>query len=91
MDGEEHFVVRLQRVDVLLLEDDGDPKFFEDADIFEGIHCIPGEAGYRFGEDEVDLFLPALTDHPQKLRALLRGCAGYALVSECQARTNRNL
>ena len=78
--GEKHFTVRLQGVDVLLLEEHPDPMLFEQADIGEAVHRVPGEPGDGLGEDEVDLLLSALTNHPQELRALPGGCPGDALI-----------
>ena len=51
----------------------------------QGIHRIARESGDRLCQDHVDFSPPALADHPQKLRALLRGSAGDSFVSE-QAR-----
>ena len=43
---------------------------------------LGGEAGYRFGEDHVDLALPALPDHAKKILALAGGGTGDTLIRE---------
>ena len=45
-----------------------------------GIHGIAGEAGDGFCKDHVDLALPALPDHAEKILALAGGSASDTLI-----------
>ena len=80
--GDQDLAVGLQGVDILLLEDDRDPHGAEGPDIVEAVHGVPGEAGNGFDQDQVDLTLPALADHPQEGGALGGGGARDAFVRE---------
>ena len=80
VDGDEEFAFRVDGVDVLLLEDDRDTHAAQLAGITQSVHGVAGEAGYRFGEDHVDLALPALADHSEKILALAGGSASDTLI-----------
>ena len=82
VDGDEEFAFRVDRIDVLLLEDDRDAHAAQLAGIAQSVHGVAGEAGYRFGEDHVDLALPALADHSEKILALAGGGTGDTLIRE---------
>ena len=70
-EGDSQLTVLLQRIDVFLLEDDCDAKLFERPDIVEAVHRIAGEAGDRFGQDDIDFLLAAVPDHPHEVLTLL--------------------
>ena len=74
--------VLLQRIDVLLFKDDGDAQLLESPCVVEAVHRVAGEAGYRFGEDDVYLPLAAVADHAHEVLALFHRGAGDALVGE---------
>ena len=74
------FTVRRQGVDILFFEENPDPKLSENARIVDAVERVAGKSLDGLCKDEVNLFLFALTDHPQELRALFRGCAGDALI-----------
>ena len=82
VDGDEEFAFRVDRIDVLLLEDDRDAHAAQLAGIAQSVHGVAGKAGYRFGEDHVDLALPALPDHAKKILALAGGGTGDTLIRE---------
>ena len=82
VDGDEELTFRVDGIDILLLEDDRNPEATELTGVVQGIHRISGEAGDRFGKNHIDLALPALTDHTQKVFALTGRCAGLALIGE---------
>ena len=70
VDGDEEFAFRVDRIDVLLLEDDRDAHAAQLAGIAQSVHGVAGEAGYRFGEDHIDLAFSALADHAEEILAL---------------------
>ena len=55
VDGDKEFALRIDRVDVLFLEDDRDAHAAQLAGITQGVHGVAGEAGDGFGEDHVHL------------------------------------
>ena len=79
-EGDSQLTVLLQRIDVFLLEDDCDAKLFERPDIVEAVHRIAGEAGDRFGQDDIDFLLAAVPNHPHEVLTLLGRGSGDALV-----------
>ena len=80
VDGDEEFALRIDGIDILLLEDDRDTHATQLAGITQGVHGVASEAGYRFGKDHVDLALPALPDHAQEIFALAGGGTGDTLI-----------
>ena len=80
--GDQKLALRVDGVDVLLLEDHWDTQAPQLPGEVEGVHGVAGEAGDGFSQDHVDLPLPALADHPQELLPLTGGGAGDALVRE---------
>ena len=46
----------------------------------QGIHGVAGEAGYGLDKDLIDLARPAVVDHAQEVRALLRLGSGNARI-----------
>ena len=78
--GDHKFAVRWQGVDIFFLEEDANAKLPEDARIVDAVERIAGKSLDGLCKNKVNLFLFALTDHPQELRALFRGCAGNTLV-----------
>ena len=69
VDRDEEFALRVDGVDILLLKDDWDAHTPQFTGIGQGIYCISGEAGDRFGEDHIDLSLSALSDHAEEVLA----------------------
>ena len=53
VDGDQELALRIDGVDVLLLEDHGDAKAPQLTGIADGIQCISGEAGDALGDDQV--------------------------------------
>ena len=82
VEGDEELALRVDGVDVLFLEDDGDAQAPKLPGVVEGIHCVPGKAGDRFRQDQVDLPLAALADHAQKFLPFGGRGAGDPLVRE---------
>ena len=74
--------VLLQRIDVLFFKDDGNAQLLERPCVVEAVHRVAGEAGYRFGEDDVYLPLAAVADHAHEVLAFFHRGAGDALVGE---------
>ena len=60
------------RVDVLLLEADGDPQPEQFSDVLDMILGIPGEARHGFDQYPVDLPGPAVRQHPVEVVTILR-------------------
>ena len=79
-DRQQHLALAVQRVDVLLLEIDLHVMLLQLADGGQGVHRIPGEAGNRLGDDQVDLARQRILNHAVKALAFLRAGAGDALV-----------
>ena len=80
--GEQQLPIGFQGVDVLFLEQDGDAQLPQGPHIVEAVYRIPGEPGDGLHQHQVDLLLPALADHPQKLGPFGGGGTCDALVSE---------
>ena len=80
VEGDEEFALRVDGVDVLLLEDHGDAQVPQFAGVLDDVQGVSGEAGEGFGQDEVDPAHPALSDHLLELLPALDGGAGDALV-----------
>ena len=59
-----------QRIDVLFFKEDSDAELPEDARIVDAVERISGETLNGLCEDEVDLFLLALTDHAEEFCTL---------------------
>ena len=57
------FAVWRQGVDIFFLKEDADAKLPENARIIDAVERVAGEPLNGLCEDEVDLFLLALTDH----------------------------
>ena len=72
--------VRRQGVDVFFLEEDTNAKLSEDARIVDAIERVSGKPLNGLCQNEVDLFLLALADHPQEFRAFFCRRAGDALI-----------
>ena len=82
VDCDKEFAFRIDGVDVLLLKDDGDAHAAQLAGITQRVHGVAGKAGYRFGEDHVDLAFPALANHAKEVLALAGGSSGDSLIRE---------
>ena len=78
--GDHKFTVRWKRVDILLLEENPNPKLPENASVIDAVERVAGKSLDGLCKDEVNLFLFALTDHPQKLCTLFRGRASDAFI-----------
>ena len=76
-------------MNILLFKEDADAKLPEDARVVDAVECISCEALNGLCKDEVDLFLFALTDHPQEFCAFFRRCASDAFIGCCTKRTNK--
>ena len=74
------FAVGRQRVDILLLEENPNPKLPENARVVDAVERISCETLNGLRKYEVDFFLLALTDHPKEFCALFCRRAGDALV-----------
>ena len=79
-EGDAKLTVLLQRVDVLLLEDDGDAQGFEGAGVVEAVHRVSCEAGYRLGQYHVYLVLTAMLDHSHEVLTLFCRGAGDTFI-----------
>ena len=80
VEGDEKFALRVDGVDVLLLEDHGDAQVPKLSGVLDHVQGVPGEAGQGFRQDEVDPALAALADHLLELFAALHRSSGDALV-----------
>ena len=68
--GDHKLAVCWQRIDVLFFKEDSDAELPEDARIVDAVERISGETLNGLCEDEVDLFLLALTDHAEEFCTL---------------------
>ena len=71
-----------QAIDILFFEENPDAKLPEDARIIDAVERISCEALNGFCENEVNLFLLALTDHAKEFCAFFCGRACDALIRE---------
>ena len=78
--GEDHLIVHVERIDILLLEEHAHSMFFQAADITQAIQRVTAEAGDRLCNDQVDLPILAGLDHFTELLAFLGGCTGDSFV-----------
>jgi len=76
------FAVRWKRVDILLLEENPNPKLPENARVVDAVERISCETLNGLRKYEVDFFLLALTDHPKEFCALFCRRAGDTFVRE---------
>lgn len=72
--GADTLIPSSKGIDILFFEPDADPHFLQRPDIAQTVQCISGEPGDGFRQNEVDLLLTALSDHPVEAFALL--CRG---------------
>mgnify|MGYP000330999002 CR=1 FL=1 len=79
---EKHFSVHIQRIDIFFFKEDANAELPKNSSVVDTIERIAGESLNGFCQNEVDLFLFALTDHPQELCALFCRRAGNAFVRE---------
>ena len=80
--GDEDLAVCFQGIDVFFFEDYCDAKLSQGTNVVQAIHRISGEAGDRFGQDNVDFLLLAHPDHLQEFRSFSSRGACDALVSK---------
>ena len=73
--------VLLQRIDVLLLENDTDTERFQCTGVVKAVHCISRKSRDRLGQDDIDFVLAAVADHPHEFIPLLRRGTRDTLVS----------
>ena len=71
----------LDAVDPLFLEVHVHIVFFQHSGVFQAVEGVSCEAGYRFGDDHVDLALFAVAHEPVELISFLDARAGDAFVS----------
>ena len=71
-----------QSIDIFLFEDHTDAVGPEHPHHLQGVHRVPGEAGERLGEDQVDFAPFAGGDHLFELHPLLHARAGDAFIGK---------
>ena len=79
-DGEAQLPIVVPGVDVVVDEDHPDAQAFQLPGVFQSVHRVSGEAGYLFGEDQVEPSQLSLGDHAVERLSLAGAGAGNALV-----------
>ncbi len=80
-DGEPQLGVRIQRVDVVVHEDDADAEFLELAGVEDAVQRVAGETADLLRDDQVEGAPLGIGHHPVEGVALLGAGAGDALVN----------
>ena len=77
--GEAQLPIVVPGVDVVVDEDHPDAQAFQLPGVFQSVHRVSGEAGYLFGEDQVEPSQLSLGDHAVERLSLAGAGAGNAL------------
>ena len=82
MQSDEELAFGIDGVDVLFLEEDSDAESSQFTSELQRIYRIACESGHGLCEDQVDLPLPALANHTQKLLSLAGRGTGLSLIGK---------